>query len=64
VAGRELERQADGLDPSDGADVAALAAALEELGVEPALRAAGARPGDDILVGAHRFTFQPRGAAN
>jgi GTP-binding protein len=64
VAGRELERQADGLDPSDGADVATLAAALEELGVEPALRAAGARPGDDILVGAHRFTFQPRAEPN
>ena len=64
VAGRELERQADGLDPADGADVAALADALERLGVEPALRAAGARPGDDILVGAHRFTFQPRAEPN
>jgi GTPase len=64
VAGRELERQADGLDPSDDADVAALADALERLGVEPALRAAGARPGDDILVGAHRFTFQPRAEPN
>ncbi len=62
VAGRELERQADGLDPDDRDDVAALAAALERLGVEPALRAAGARPGDDILVGTHRFTFRPRSA--
>jgi len=64
VAGRELERQADGLDPDDRNDVAALAAALERLGVEPALRAAGARPGDDILVGTHRFTFQPRSEPN
>jgi GTPase len=60
VAGRELERQADGLDPDDRDDVAVLAAELERLGVEPALRAAGARPGDDILVGTHRFTFRPR----
>ncbi len=64
VAGRELERQADDLDPDDRGDVAALAAELERLGVEPALRAAGARPGDDILVGTHRFTFQPRRQPN
>jgi len=38
----------------------ALADELERLGVEPALRAAGARPGDDILVGPHRFTFRPK----
>jgi GTPase len=62
VAGRDLERRAEGLDPDDDADVAALAGELEELGVERALRDAGARPGDDILVGAHRFTFKPRGA--
>jgi GTPase len=60
VAGRELERKLGGLDPDDRDDVAVLAAELERLGVEPALRAAGARPGDDILVGAHRFTFRPR----
>jgi GTPase len=60
VAGRELERRVGDLDPDDRDDVAALAAELERLGVEPALRAAGARPGDDILVGAHRFTFRPR----
>jgi len=60
VAGRELERRVDDLDPDDRNDVAALAEELERLGVEPALRAAGARPGDDILVGAHRFTFRPR----
>jgi GTP-binding protein len=60
VAGRELERRADDLDPDDRNDVAALADELERLGVEPALRAAGARPGDDILVGAHRFTFRPK----
>jgi GTPase len=60
VAARELERRVDDLDPGDRDDVAALADELERLGVEPALRAAGARPGDDILVGAHRFTFRPK----
>jgi len=60
VAGRDLERRADDLDPEDRNDVAALADELERLGVEPALRAAGARPGDDILVGPHRFTFRPK----
>jgi GTP-binding protein len=62
VAGRDLEKRAELLDPDDDSDVAALAGELEELGVERALRDAGARPGDDILVGAHRFTFKPRGA--
>jgi hypothetical protein len=33
---------------------------MERLGVQEALHAAGARPGDDILVGAQRFTYQPR----
>jgi GTPase len=61
VASRELERRAAATDPQDEAAVARLAAELERLGVEPALRSAGARPGDDILVGPHRFTFQPRG---
>jgi GTPase len=60
VAGRDLERRVDALDPDDRNDVAALADELERLGVEPALRAAGARAGDDILVGAHRFTFRPK----
>ncbi|MGN6380919.1 MAG: GTPase ObgE [Gaiellales bacterium] len=63
VASRDLERQAAGLDPDDDAAVARLAAELERLGVEPALRAAGARPGDDVLVGPHRFTFSPRSPA-
>jgi GTP-binding protein len=59
VAGRELERLASGMDPDDPGAVARLASELERLGVEEALRAAGAKRGDDILVGAHSFTFQP-----
>jgi GTPase len=61
VASRDLERRAEALDPQDEGAVARLAAELERMGVERALRVAGARPGDDILVGRHRFTFQPRG---
>ena len=40
-------------------DAARLAAELERLDVEPALRNAGAKPGDDVLVGPHRLTYQP-----
>jgi Obg family GTPase CgtA-like protein len=47
------------MDPDDPGAVARLASELERLGVEEALRAAGAKRGDDILVGAHSFTFQP-----
>jgi GTPase len=60
VAGRDLEARAEELDPEDEGAVARLARELERLGVDRALRAAGARPGDDILVGRHRFTFRPR----
>jgi GTP-binding protein len=59
VAGRRIERLVADLDPDDPAAVAVLAAELERLGVEPALRAAGAKPGDDILVGSHSFSFIP-----
>jgi len=60
VAGRDIERWVDALDPDDRNEVAALATELEQLGVDRALRDAGARPGDDIIVGAHRLTFRPR----
>ena len=63
VAGRDLERLAAGLDPDDPGAVARLSAELDRLGVEDALRAAGAKRGDDILVGAHSFTFQPPAGA-
>jgi GTP-binding protein len=59
VAGRDLERLASGVDPDDPGAVASLAAEMERIGVEEALRAAGAKRGDDILVGAHSFSFQP-----
>jgi GTP-binding protein len=60
VAGRGIERRFADLDPEDDRAVGVLAAELERLGVDRALHAAGARPGDDVLVGAHRFTYQPR----
>jgi len=59
VAGTSLERRAAELDPESERDVALLTGELDRLGVEEALRAAGAKPGDEILLGAHRFTFQP-----
>src|SRR3954452_17753192 len=59
VAGRRIERMAAPLDSTDPGDVARLANELERLGVDEALRSAGAKAGDEILVGAHSFTFQP-----
>ena len=60
VAGKGLERTAGwDLDLDDPNAVGQLVEELERLGVEEALRAAGAKPGDDILVGAHRFSFTP-----
>ena len=59
IAGRGIEALAAGLDPDDPADVARLAAELERLGVEDALRAAGVKTGAEIMVGSHSFTFQP-----
>ncbi len=60
VAGRGIERRFADVDPEDDKAVGVLAAELERLGVDRALHAAGARPGDDVLVGAHRFTYRPR----
>jgi GTPase len=60
VAGRGIERRFADLDPQDERAVGVLAAELERLGVDRALHAAGARPGDDVLVGAHRFSYRPR----
>jgi GTP-binding protein len=59
VAGRAIERLAAPLDPADGNDVAKLAAELERMGVDEALRAAGAKAGDEILVGTHSFNYEP-----
>ena len=60
IAGRGIERRFADLDPDDDRAVGILATELERLGVDRALHAAGARPGDDVLVGAHRFTYRPR----
>ena len=59
VAGRSIERRAAELDPDSARDVTLLANELERLGVDDALRAAGAKPGEEILLGAHSFTFRP-----
>jgi GTPase len=59
VASRALEQRVADLDPESDRDVSLLTGELERLGVDDALRAAGAKPGDEILLGAHAFTFQP-----
>ncbi len=59
VAGSEIERKAQDLDPEDEGSVARLAAEFEKMGLEEALREAGAKPGEDILVGQHRLVYQP-----
>lgn len=60
IAGGEIERRAATLDAEDEGSVARLAAEFERLGIEEALREAGAKPGDDVLVGNHRLVYQPR----
>jgi GTP-binding protein len=64
VAGRGLEQRASTIDPSDERDVARLTAEIRRLGVDEALRQAGARPGDEVAIGAHRFIYQPPPAAD
>jgi GTPase len=58
VAGRRLEERAAAIDPEDEGDVARLTAEIRRLGVDEALRTAGARPGDEVAIGAHRFIYQ------
>ena len=60
IAGGEIERHAQTLDSEDEGSVARLVVELEKLGIDDALREAGAKPGDDILIGTHRLAYQPR----
>lgn len=60
IAGGEIERRAQTLDSEDEGSVARLVVELEKLGIDDALREAGAKPGDDILIGTHRLAYQPR----
>ncbi len=60
IAGGEIERRAQTLDAEDEGSVARLVVELEKLGIDDALREAGAKPGDDILIGTHRLAYQPR----
>ncbi len=59
VSGVEIERSAERIEPDDEAALARLGSELQRLGVDVALREAGARAGDDVLVGNHRLTYQP-----
>ena len=60
IAGGEIERRAETLDSEDEGSVARLVVELEKLGIDEALREAGAKPGDDILIGTHRLAYKPR----
>ena len=59
IAGRAAERAVnlDDLTVPEAADVAAHR--LRRIGVDDALRSAGAVPGDDVRIGAIVFTFDP-----
>jgi GTPase len=59
VAGREIEHAVARHDVETSEGAIALAAQIDRLGLTSALRRAGARSGDEIAVGDHRFTFIP-----
>jgi GTPase len=59
VAGREIEHAVARHDPDTPEGAVALAAEIDRLGLSSALRRAGARSGDEIAVGEHRFTYIP-----
>jgi GTP-binding protein len=63
VVSDALERDIGRLDPDADSDAAALERLLDQAGVWPALRRAGARPGDQIAVGSFELAYpaqQPR----
>jgi GTP-binding protein len=59
VNGRKIERLVAGADLEDPRSVADLQRKLVKEGVEKALAAAGARRGDDVMIGAKVFEFIP-----
>jgi GTP-binding protein len=59
VAGREIEQAVSRHDVETAEGAVALAAEIDRLGLSSALRRAGARSGDEIAVGDHRFTYIP-----
>ena len=59
VTGREIEQAVGRHDVETPEGVQALAAEIDRLGLSSALRRAGARSGDEVAVGDHRFTFVP-----
>jgi GTP-binding protein len=59
VAGREIELAVARHDVDTPEGAVALSAEIDRLGLSSALRRAGAKSGDEIAVGDHRFTFVP-----
>ncbi len=61
VVGERIERWVLVLDLDNPDAVAYLQGRLQRAGVEAALAAAGARPGDDVDIAGAVFTFEPEG---
>ncbi len=57
VQGEVVERMVARTDFANEEAVAYLQERLEKLGVSDRLRAAGARPGDDVVIGDMEFEF-------
>lgn len=58
VEGRAVQRLVSRFDLTDGEAIRYLGERLDRLGVYAALRAQGARPGDDVEIAGHAFEFQ------
>jgi GTPase len=61
VAGRDVEKWVAGTDFDDADELAALQRRLVREGVERKLASAGARHGDEIVIGDRAFEFFPEG---
>lgn len=59
VRGKELERVVAGIDPREKGAMSKLERDFERLGVEAALRGAGARRGDRVQIGDFEFEYEP-----
>ncbi len=64
VSGPRVERWVAETDLDDERQVAALQRRLVRAGVERRLSAVGARPGDEVAIGAATFEFQPEATAD
>ena len=59
LRGREIERAVAGADLADRKGLRHLQAELTRLGVDDALRVAGAKAGEIVQIGALEFEYEP-----